>query len=240
MDERLFSATKQAFEKRTTYPGYPEQRLVLASDFDTYGIIDIPDGPWETTHDIPPTPAETKLFQDAGYETDTLGRPLHPWLKNMITDPAIGVVTGKGKYYHWGPNYTADPIVMTTETRPRVLLIQRSDTGRWALPGGFVDSYETDTEHTARRELREETGIVLPPTVGIPIYQGVVADTRTTAHSWAETAAYLYTVDTIIAAKGQDDAMDATWRYVDELDGTLFGSHAALIAIACEQLKTTG
>lgn len=239
MDERLFSATKQAFEKQTTYPGYPEQRLVMAVDFDTDGIIDIPDGPWETKYDTPPTPAETKQFQDTGYKTDTLGRPLHPWLKNMITDPKIGVVTGKGAYYYWGPNFTADPIVITTESRPQVLLIQRSDTGRWALPGGFVDSGETDTECTARRELTEETGIELQ-TVGMPIYQGTVADIRTTAHAWAETTAYLYSVDTAIPAKGQDDAIDATWHYVDEVDGTLFGSHAALIAIACEQLKTTG
>ena len=42
----------------------------------------------------------------------------------------------------------------------RIVLIQRQDTGKWGLPGGIVDWGE-DILTTAKRELREETGLEL-------------------------------------------------------------------------------
>lgn len=42
----------------------------------------------------------------------------------------------------------------------RIVLIRRSDNGRWALPGGMVDWGE-DIPSTVRRELLEETGLEL-------------------------------------------------------------------------------
>lgn len=40
----------------------------------------------------------------------------------------------------------------------RIVLIRRSDNGKWALPGGMVNWGE-DIETTIRRELKEETGL---------------------------------------------------------------------------------
>ncbi|MEA5618296.1 NUDIX hydrolase [Cronbergia sp. UHCC 0137] len=40
----------------------------------------------------------------------------------------------------------------------RIVLIRRTDNGRWALPGGMVDWGE-DVPSTVRRELMEETGL---------------------------------------------------------------------------------
>ena len=40
----------------------------------------------------------------------------------------------------------------------RIVLIQRSDTGQWGLPGGMVDWGE-DIPHATARELKEETGL---------------------------------------------------------------------------------
>ena len=40
----------------------------------------------------------------------------------------------------------------------RIVLIQRRDTGKWALPGGMVDWGE-DVPTTIKRELTEETGL---------------------------------------------------------------------------------
>ncbi|WP_422735153.1 NUDIX hydrolase [Micromonospora sp. WMMD729] len=55
------------------------------------------------------------------------------------------------------------------ENRNRVLLIQRTDNGLWALPGGAQDFGESIAE-TAMRETREETGIEVEVTEIVGIY----------------------------------------------------------------------
>ncbi|MEO8691350.1 MAG: NUDIX domain-containing protein, partial [Candidatus Saccharimonas sp.] len=84
-----------------------------------------------------------------------LERPLHPWHARLDN-----LAEGKGNFYHWGPNYTVDLVVITSGDMPAILLIQRADTGDWALPGGFIDQGETPIE-ASLRELQEETGLVL-------------------------------------------------------------------------------
>ena len=176
-----------------------------------------------------PSQFETELFIANGYDVDLEGRPLHPHLDEIGPLP-----TGKGAYWGWGPNYTADPIVITTEYRPRVLLIHRNDTGDLALPGGFVDAEElSEPIKASYRELEEETGLVLT-TDGKLVYQGIVNDPRTTANAWPETSAYLFNVAEPLPVQAGDDAKEAGWYFIDELPETLYGSHAALIQAALE------
>ncbi|MDJ0678944.1 MAG: NUDIX hydrolase [Xenococcaceae cyanobacterium MO_167.B52] len=40
----------------------------------------------------------------------------------------------------------------------RIVMVQRSDSGKWGLPGGMVDWGE-DIPHATHRELKEETGL---------------------------------------------------------------------------------
>ena len=64
-------------------------------------------------------------------------------------------------YEYPRPCVTVDIVVVTRERRPRVLLIRRKNppfAGTWALPGGFIEMDET-LEESARRELKEETGV---------------------------------------------------------------------------------
>jgi len=51
----------------------------------------------------------------------------------------------------------------------RILLIQRADTGLWAMPGGALDVGETPAEGAAR-EVREETGLDVQPRAFVGVY----------------------------------------------------------------------
>lgn len=221
------------FNQLEVYPGYPTERFIMSIDesADLAGI-EIPDGPWVLNNSPLPTHEQSIAFMNVGLKLDSIGRPLHPWAENLLSKESGGAVIGKGRYWNWGPNKTADPIVITKEARPRLLLITRSDTGALALPGGFVDQGE-DPQLAAIRELEEESGLK-GVVNGQLIYSGPVSDARTTLNAWAETSAYLFTIDTPVEVSGSDDALDANWYYLDELPDTLFGSHATLVQYALE------
>ena len=80
--------------------------------------------------------------------------PVHPELPE-----------GQGDLYHWGERPCADAAVFVTVHGVRWLLMGRRDDGHgWALPGGGLEAGETDLEG-GLRELREETGLRIDPTV---------------------------------------------------------------------------
>ncbi|MEU5871429.1 NUDIX domain-containing protein [Glycomyces sp. NPDC047369] len=60
-------------------------------------------------------------------------------------------------------------VVFVTDELGRVLLIQRSDNGDWALPGGGHDLGERIAE-TAIREAKEETGLDVEVTGIVGLY----------------------------------------------------------------------
>ncbi|WP_112179860.1 MULTISPECIES: NUDIX hydrolase [Paraliobacillus] len=53
----------------------------------------------------------------------------------------------------------------------RVLMQKRSDNGQWGLPGGFMDLGES-VQGTAKREVYEETGLLLEELELFGIYSG--------------------------------------------------------------------
>ena len=123
-------------------------------------------------------------------------------------------------YKYPRPAVTADCIVITRETEPKVLLIQRGDQpfkGGWAFPGGFMNMDET-TEQCAVRELEEETGLRLSKIQQIGAYSKVDRDPR----GRTVTVAYLAIVDEPIAVTGQDDAAMAEWFPIDALPPLAF------------------
>ena len=112
-------------------------------------------------------------------------------------------------YKYPRPAVTADCVVISKESEPKVLLIQRGNEpykGCWAFPGGFMNMDET-TEQCAIRELEEETGLKVSSLQQIGAYSKVDRDPR----GRTVTVAYLARVDAPVTVIAQDDAAKAKW-----------------------------
>ena len=134
-------------------------------------------------------------------------------------------------YKYPRPAVTADCIVITRETEPKVLLIQRGNPpfkGAWAFPGGFMDTNET-TEQCAIRELEEEAGLRLSDVHQIGAYSKVDRDPR----GRTVTVAYLAIIDEPIAVTGQDDASKAEWWPLSDLPHLAFDHYDILQDAKC-------
>ena len=128
-----------------------------------------------------------------------------------------------------GVNKTADAVIINGD---RVRLIWRGKDNCLALPGGFVDDNE-DSLAAARREAREETGMILE-TDGDLVYSGRVTDPRNSSKRWIETDAYVFFTDIEDGVAG-DDAEDICWAPLDNLP-PLYGSHREIIEQAAKKL----
>lgn len=138
-------------------------------------------------------------------------------------------------YKYPRPAVTADCVVITRESQPKVLLIQRGNNpykGQWAFPGGFMDMDET-TEQCAIRELEEETGLIVFELQQIGAYSKVDRDPR----GRTITVAYLALVDAPVEVKGQDDAAKAQWFPLSALPELAF-DHADIMQDAFKIYKS--
>jgi len=123
-------------------------------------------------------------------------------------------------YKYPRPAVTADCVVMTKESVPQVLLIERGNDpfkGCWAFSGGFLNMDET-TEQCAIRELEEETGMKVSVLHQIGAYSKVDRDPR----GRTITVAYLAVIDKPAEVTGQDDAAKAKWFPIDALPSLAF------------------
>ena len=147
----------------------------------------------------------------------------------------------RGKLRYLGPNPTADTIVTRTVNGQRqVLLVQRSkwvsaEPNKWSIPGGFVDTlsdrgkkwqegYETPLM-AAKREVLEETGLDLSEISDgnfklIGIYDDMGRDPRNTEESWVKSHSFTVDIPGNMGedVRGMDDAQDAKWFTLDELN----------------------
>jgi 8-oxo-dGTP diphosphatase len=104
------------------------------------------------------------------------------------------------------PSLTVDAII--ADPALGVVLIRRRHqpfAGNWALPGGFVELGET-CEAACRREVAEETGLVVELVARMGVYSRADRDPR--GHT--VSAVYLCRV-TGGAIAGGDDAVEAAW-----------------------------
>ena len=113
-----------------------------------------------------------------------------------------------------GPWLTVDSVVF--DERDRLLLVRRKNPpyrGQFALPGGFVENGET-TEHAARRELEEETGVKVANLRLIGVYSDPGRDPR----HHVVSVAYLALVKSPTVRAGDDAATAsfiADWKDLD-------------------------
>ena len=117
----------------------------------------------------------------------------------------------------------------------KVLLIQRDlppFEGRWALPGGFVRLDES-LEDSARRELREETGIANVYLEQLYTIGDIDRDPRERVVTVAYYALVKLTDHQVQAAT---DARNAAWFAVDDVPALAF-DHAKILEMAHERLR---
>ena len=131
-------------------------------------------------------------------------------------------------YKYPRPAVTTDCVVITRETEPKVLLIQRGNEpykGCWAFPGGFMEIDET-LEECAIRELKEETGLVVTHDEIFPIgtFSRIDRDPRGRTISLA----FLTLVDAPISVAAQDDAAKAEWFPVNKVPQLAFDHYEIL------------
>ena len=136
------------------------------------------------------------------------------------------------KYEHMA--VTTDCAIFTYEDwKLKVLLVRRGGEpykGQWAFPGGFLKMDET-AEEGARRELREETGLV-PSAIG---QLGVFSDVDRDPRERVITIAW-YALVKPSKVVGGDDADEAAWFPVDALPPLAF-DHRKIFEAAMERLR---
>ena len=138
-------------------------------------------------------------------------------------------------YEYPRPMVTVDLVLVTKDAAPRVLLIRRKRdpfAGCWALPGGFIEMNET-LDESARRELKEETGLA----VGKLVQLGVYGDPGRDPRGRTITVAYLVRVDAKkLKPIAADDAAEVDWFPLRRPPKLAF-DHAKVLADARKRIR---
>lgn len=128
---------------------------------------------------------------------------------------------------------TADIVLFDLE-HANVLLIRRGHEpfkGCWAFPGGFFDMSDADIEHTAARELEEETGLT-----DIKLRQVCVASRQgRDPRGRTISVVFLASVDPhAVSPKAGDDAAETLWFPINNLPSLAF-DHSEILkkVLAC-------
>jgi 8-oxo-dGTP diphosphatase len=125
------------------------------------------------------------------------------------------------------PLLTTDCVIRDGDSR--VLLIRRKNQpfkGAYALPGGFVDIGET-VEAACRREVREETGLIVDALCLIGVYSDPNRDPR--GHT--VSVAYMTILPQVQRPRAGSDAESVEW-VANWRDLELAFDHARIIADA--------
>jgi 8-oxo-dGTP diphosphatase len=145
----------------------------------------------------------------------------------------------KGQYCYDYPRpmVTVDMVIVTSEPRPRVLLIRRKHApfaGKWAIPGGFVEMGES-LEAAAARELYEETGIRAGKLEQLRTFGDLGRDPRGRVIS----VVYLARAnEKKLSPRAADDAAEVGWHSLFHLPPLAF-DHKEILEYVRKYMKQT-
>jgi 8-oxo-dGTP diphosphatase len=137
------------------------------------------------------------------------------------------------------PLFTVDSVLFTVENRVlKVLMVKRAIepfSGRWGLPGGFVDVDKDDnTDMTARRKLAEKTGLVPRYLEQLQVFSGVNRDPR----GFSVTSAYFALVAQQSVESKIETVDQASWIALSELENLAVAfDHKHIIHTAHKRLQ---
>ena len=141
-----------------------------------------------------------------------------------------------GRDDYQNPSVTVDAVATREGTEGlELLMIKRGKEpqeweGMWAFPGGFVD-YGEDAEDAVIRELLEETGVVGKYPLALTILGKPGRDPR----KHCVGLFYLVEVDSDSEPVGGDDAIDAQWVPIHQLEQeNVAGDHSEVIELLRE------
>ena len=141
-----------------------------------------------------------------------------------------------GRDDYQNPSVTVDAVATREGTGGlELLMIKRGKEpqeweGMWAFPGGFVD-YGEDPEDAVIRELLEETGVVGKYPLALTILGKPGRDPR----KHCVGLFYLVEVDSDSEPVGGDDAIDAQWVPIHQLEQeNVAGDHSEVIELLRE------
>jgi 8-oxo-dGTP diphosphatase len=147
----------------------------------------------------------------------------------------MSATKGKYTYDYPRPSVTADAVVVSGTRSPKVLLIRRKGepfAGMWAIPGGFVEMDET-LGATARRELREETGLEVGAMEQLHTFGDPGRDPR------GRVISVVYLARAIadqLRPKASDDAAELAWHSLAKLPPLAF-DHDKILVLVKQRLK---
>jgi 8-oxo-dGTP diphosphatase len=125
---------------------------------------------------------------------------------------------------------TVDSVVFcNANSEFKVLLIKRKKDpfkDHWALPGGFINESE-DLETAAKRELKEETGVVVETMEQVRAFGAPGRDPRCRTIS----IAFVSRIFCEESLRAGDDAAEAAWVSIENLPNLAF-DHAEIIEAA--------
>lgn len=137
-------------------------------------------------------------------------------------------------YKYPRPGLTADIVLIDPERRTVLLIRRKNDpfANCWAFPGGFFDIEDPDIEHTAQRELEEETGLTDVKLKLLCVASRADRDPRGRTVS----VVFMGLADQLkMKAVGADDAAEAKWHKLEELPELAF-DHQEILEKAIRRL----